>query len=214
MRRSVTLILVLFCVTIAALAQKPFTEGVITYNIKLRSADNQLLTGTYTFTIKADQLRKDLALSNGYRELILINGTDNTYYSLNNVNGTMYAIQHKMADVFKRQEKFKAFAISGEASGSDLNELKTYKAKVKYKTGAEGDVSYTKDWYPCQAFTYERFPDARFLPLSYWYKNEENGMVMYLDVDKVEAKPVESAIFRIPADYKMITYEESQQLRK
>ena len=62
-----------------------------------------------------------------------------------------------------------------------------------------------------QGITYERFPNTKFLPLSFSYK-DENGMTMLFDAEKVEAAPVENAVFRIPPDYKMISYKEYKEL--
>ena len=72
---------------------------------------------------------------------------------------------------------------------------------------------YSNDWYPLQSITYERFPGAKFLPISYSY-TDEHGIAMDFEADLIEMQPVENAIFRIPPEYKMISYEEYKQLSK
>jgi hypothetical protein len=211
----IRIIPVLFALLFAftASGQKPFTEGVIVYNVKLESPDHQVYNGTYTYTIKGAELRKELHLTNGFEDIVLINGGANTSYSLHTINGTKYAIQLNMDDISRRQEKFKGFVTAGEESGNNIGGVKAFKTKVKYRDGSGGDVYYSKDWFATLPATFERFPEARFIPLSYSYKDDK-GITTYFDAAKVDARPVESATFRIPAGYKMISYQEYQQMSK
>lgn len=206
---------VLFALLFAftASGQKPFTEGVIIYNVRLESPDHQVYNGTYTYTIKGNELKKELHLTNGFEDVVLINGGANTSYSLHTINGTKYAIQLNMDDIIRRQEKYKGFATSGEQGGNVIGGVKSVKTTVKYKDGSGGEVSYTKDWYATLPATFERFPEARFIPLNYSYKDDK-GITTTFDANKVEARPVENATFRIPAGYKMISYQEYQQMSK
>jgi len=199
---------------IHAMAQKPFTEGVIVYKIKLESPDQKMFTGTYTFTFKGPQIRKELKLDNGYQDIELFNVSAGQVYSLQNMNGKKYAIQLNMNDILKAQEKFAGYSVSNEEGNTKhIAGCAAYKANLSYKDGIASEVYYTKDWRPANTITFERFPDAKFLPLNYSYK-DENGISMHFEADKVSAGPVESSIFRIPPDYKMISNEEFKQLNK
>jgi major membrane immunogen (membrane-anchored lipoprotein) len=211
----IRIIPVLFALFLAytAAAQKPFTEGTIIYKVRLESPDHQVYQGSYTYTIKGNELKKELRLTNGFEDIILINGGSNTTYSLHTINGVKYAIQLSMEDITRRQQKYKGFYTVGEEAGNMVAGLKSYKTKVSYKDGSGGDLYYSKDWYATLPGTFERFPDAKFIPVSYSYADDK-GITMSFDADVIEARPVESSLFRIPAGYKMISYKEYQQMSR
>ncbi len=208
--------LFLYCLFIPALsrAQKPFTEGVIVYAIRLQSGDKPEFHGTYTFTIKGPHIKKELELDNGFNDIVIMDCGLNTIYSLQSRDGKKYAIQLSMADMQKREEPFTGFTIHNEESGKkDIAGYAVYKGNVKYKSGALANIYFSKEWYPVQPVTYERFPDAKFLPMQYAY-SDEHGIAMDFEVTKIEVGPIENAVFRIPADYKMISYEDYKQLTR
>jgi len=201
-------------VSISGIAQKPFTEGTISYNIKLTSADHTEYNGVYTFTFKGPHIKKELKLDNGFSDVVIMDCGVNTVYSLQNRSGKKYAIQLSMNDVFKRQAPFSTFTLNTEENSSkSIAGYPAYKCKVSYKNGTTSDIYYSKDWYPAQAITFERFPGAKFLPMQYSY-TDENGTTMEFEVSSIELSPVENAVFRIPPDYKMISYEDYKQLTR
>ncbi len=64
-RNFIHLLLCLMLAGFTATAQKPFTEGVIVYNVELVSPDNTSVKGIYTFSIKDAMIKKELVLENG-----------------------------------------------------------------------------------------------------------------------------------------------------
>ncbi|MCD6013601.1 MAG: hypothetical protein K0Q79_3463 [Flavipsychrobacter sp.] len=195
-----------------SLAQKALVEGFINYKVKLVSAGGKVFDGTYTFTFKGGQLRKDLKLANGYQHVIIINSTANTVYSLQSRGGKKYAIELSMEDLIRKQEKYTGFTIAHEEVRPDnIASCATYKGSITYKDGAAFDVCYTKDWYPALPITYGRFPDVHFMPLM--FSLDEDGVTMHFNAEKIEAGPVENANFRIPPDYTMISYKEYKKMQ-
>jgi len=213
-RRNFThLLLCLMLAGFTATAQKPFTEGVIVYNVELVSPDNMSVKGVYTFSIKDAMIKKELVLENGYVDVTLLDSDDQTIYSLQNRGGKKYAIQLNMDETIKKQQHYKGFRIVDEVnSGKKLSGLDVFNARIVYPDGVRSDVSYTKEWRPAYAVTFNRFPDALFFPLNFYY-NEAAGTMNFV-ATKMEACPVASSIFRIPAEYKIITYDVYLQLIK
>ena len=198
----------------AAAAQKPFAEGVMVYRVTLRTAENTSFTGTYTFTCKGSHIRKELKLNNGYQDVVLLDCGGNKSYSLQNNNGKKYAIELSLDDMKKKQERFTGFTIKAEEYTKEkVAGLPVNKATIVYHDGSGTDVLFSKEYQAPFPLVFERFPDARFLPLSFSYK-DDNGMVMQFEAEKVAAGPVENAVFRIPPDYKLITNAEYKQLSK
>ena len=195
-------------------AQKPFTEGIIVYNVKLESADHREYKGVYTFTFKGPHVKKELKLDNGFSDVVIMDCGVNTVYSLQKRDGKKYAIQLSMSDIVKRQQPFIGFAMSSEESSrKNIAGYAVDKGKVKYKNGSATDIFYSKEWYAPQAVTFERFPDAKFMPMYYAY-TDEHGIAMEFEVVSMAMEPVENAVFRIPTEYKMISYDEYKQMSK
>jgi hypothetical protein len=195
-------------------AQKPFSEGTILYKVELSTPDGLVYKGTYTFLFKNGQVRKELVMENGFRDITLINGGKNTVYTLQERGKKKYAIQLSMEDdLLKKQNRFKDFILLHEEKlPKPQAGHPVYRVVIMYKDSTTADIVCSKDWKPDLSYTWNRFPDAPFIPLWFSYK-EESGVRMVFSAENMEATPVPSSMFNIPRDYKMITNNEYRQLR-
>lgn len=195
-------------------AQKPFSEGTIVYHVQLSAPDNRSFKGSYVFSFKNGQIRKELKLDNGYTDVTLINANRNKIYSLQERDGKKFAIELSMADMLNKQQKFKGYTLTGETKNAEpLAGQNVYKATIMYRDSTTSEILYNKDWKPEIPYTWNRFPDAQFMPLRFAYK-EDNGISMVFIADKMEPGPVVTSIFNIPKDHMMISYDEYKQLSK
>lgn len=208
------ILLTLLPAAINAYAQKPFTEGTITYRVKVEAAGKKVSEGTYTFIIKGGQVRKELQMSNGYNYALLMNCNSNTIYSLQNHNGKKYAIQLNMDEMRDRQQKYTGATLKGEKNtGKIIAGITAFKGDLAYTDGSHLEIYFTPEWYPDKQLTYERFPGATFLPLAFTYI-EDDSHTMYMEAETVSVAPVENAVFRVPNEYKIITNAEYKQLSR
>lgn len=209
------LLSVLLLPAFAAMAQKPFMEGTINYKVVFETKDHRTFNGTYVFAIKDGQIRKDLKLSNGFEDIVIINTDNNSIYSLRTKNGKKFVIQLSMDEMTQRQEPYKGFTLLEDPNKEKvIAGKKAIKGMLAYKNGTKTEIYFTPDWYSEKTITYERFPDAKFIPLEYTYKDDAKGFTMHMIAESVNAAPVENAIFRIPQDCKVISNEEYKQLSK
>jgi hypothetical protein len=210
-------IIPMLCLTLCAAtatAQKPFTEGVLIYNVNLTSPDNEPIKGVYVYSFKDVELKKELKLDNGYVDVMLVNTAKNTVYTLQNHDGQKFAIQLSMEDLLTKQQRYKGYSVSiEENAGKKLAGCVILKGKVTYKDGGQSEVLFTKEWQPTMSVAYNRFPEAQFMPLQFSI-SEASGMNMLFEANSIEPGPVPSSVFRIPNDYKMISYEEYKQLSR
>lgn len=194
-------------------AQQPFVEGSIRYKVAFESADHKILTGSYVFHIKEGKIRKELTLSNGFQDVVIINTNNNTVYSLRAMkNGKKFAIQLSMKEMQDRQEMYRGFLLQPANKDKEIAGLKCEKGTLKYKNNTNAEIYYSGKWYINQDIAYERFPGARFIPMLYDYTDSVKGFTMHMEATEVSATPVENAIFRIPADYRIISNDEYKQL--
>jgi len=201
--------------SVRAGAQVSFEEGEIVYHVALTTADNYTIKGIYVFSIKNRQIRKELTMDNGYKDITLINAARGTLYSLQERDGHKYAIQLDMEnDLLKKQTRFKGLIVTKEEPcAHPLAGQKCYKGTVMYKDSTTTEIIYTKAWKPDVPSTWNRFPDAPFIPLMFSYK-EENGVSMVFTAERIEAVPVHTSLFSIPQGYKMISNTEYLQLKR
>lgn len=194
-------------------AQKPFTEGAIIYKITMSPEEKDINPGSYSIIVKGDMIRKEMKLA-GLDYTILINCSTNKVYSLRCRNGKNYAIELTMEEMAKEQEKFKGYTLTtAKNENKKIAGCQVSWGNVTYKDGSTAFVGYSKDWKPSRTITYERFPDANFLPLNFFYKNEA-GITVTFVAQKVDPCPIENAVFRIPRDYKIISNTEYTEMSR
>jgi hypothetical protein len=110
----ITFLLALIFHSTAAMAQKVFDEGVIVYNVSIKTTTDgktEQNKGTYTFIIKGKEIRRELRLTNGFADISILNGNTNSIYSLQNADGKKYAIQLNNNDRAEITRKYTGFTI-------------------------------------------------------------------------------------------------------
>lgn len=200
--------------TISAAAQKPFIEGIITYKVSITApGDNEggnRHTGKYIITVKGDQFRKELKMNNGFTYTSL--HTNGTIYILRDAGDRKFAIETDKQRTEEKNAKYRDFKLKNGSVTKTIAGKQAHKAIVTYPNGDTSEILYTTDWEP-RAGLFDKFPGIKFLPLSYTHENND-GMLMYFEAEKIEERPVENATFHIPEDYKLMTYQEYEQLKK
>ncbi|MGN6568273.1 MAG: hypothetical protein ACTHJ0_09990 [Flavipsychrobacter sp.] len=198
-------------------AQKPFVEGRIVYNVTITSADENGNTkeykGSYNITIKGKQMRKELKMKNGYDDILIFNFENNTAYSLKTLGDKKYAIQLNMEDFVSKARKYEEFSLKKDEQEKKIAGFSAHKADINYRDGNTSVIFLTDEWQPDNKLTFERFPNCKFLPLVFDYTNE-NGSRLHFQAEHADAMPVENGDFRIPPDFKLISYNEYQQLSR
>lgn len=198
-------------------AQQQFVEGRIKYAVSIGpvsdSAGFSEHAGTYTIIVKGQQLRKELLMNTGYQNILLVNNTAGTAYSLVTNAGQRYAIQLTMADLKERQKRYEGFNQKEQTGNMTIAGWPAQKAMISYKDGSSSALYYTTSWQTSDAGIFDRFPGIKNIPLSFEYRNEE-GITMHFQAEKLEAVPVENALFRVPVDYKIISNAEYKQQKR
>ncbi len=206
----------LWC-TVAA-AQEPFTEGCIVYTVTMDPGESHTgitsHSGTYRIYIRNRMIRKELELDNGYRHILIWDGSKRTGYSLQTTAGRQYAVQLTRDDVEAPSKRYRKFTLT------DLREEKRsiagytcQPATVNYTDGTKANLCYTKDRKLSEPLMYDWLPGISFLPLSFEIKNE-TGILMRFHSDYLLAAPMERSLFRVPEGYHIISNEEYKRLTR
>ena len=199
-------------------AQQPFVEGTVVYAVSIGPVTTGAKgfaehAGTYRLTVKGASVRKELMMNSGYRNVIIQNSNTGMVYSLQQAAGQNYAIQLRPQDIKERQKPYEGFAQKEEEGSMTIAGQPCRKATVTYKDGSSSSLYYTTAWSATDAALFDRFPGIKYIPLTFEYRNEE-GITMRFAAEKFEASLVESVLFRVPPDYKIITNAEYKAMRQ
>ncbi len=216
MKQYLSLFLFAAC-ALSAQAQQPFVEGTIVYAVSIGpvagAGSFTEHAGTYTITIKSASVRKELRMNSGFRNVIIQNDNTGSVYSLQPASGQNYAIQLRPQDAEEKMKPYAGFSQKDEEGTMTIAGQPCRKATVQYKDGSTSSLYYTTAWTVQSTALFERFPGIKTIPLSFEYRNEE-GITMHFAAEKLENKPVESALFRVPPDYKIISNAEYRAMGK
>lgn len=199
-----------------ACAQQTLSEGTIVYAVSVGPVAGGGYTehaGTYTLIVKGASLRKELNMNSGYRNVIIQNNNTGAIYSLQPAAGQNYAIQLKLQDIKERQKPYEGFVQKEEEGTMVIAGQPCQRTTVTYKDGNTSSLYYTTSWLSPDASLFDRFPGIKYIPLTFEYRNEE-GITMHFAAERIESRPIESAAFRVPPDYKIITNAEYKALRR
>lgn len=202
----------------ALVAQEPFAEGCIVYTVTMDPAESSAgitsHSGTYRIYLRNRMIRKELELDNGYRHVLIWDGSKRTGYSLQATGGRQYAVQLTREDIEAPSKRYRKFTIT------DLREEKQsiagytcQPATVNYPDGTKANLCYTKDRKLSEAPMYDWLPGISFLPLSFEIKNEA-GILMRFQADYLLAAPMEHSLFRVPEGYHIISNNEYKKLTR
>jgi len=199
-----------------AMAQNPFVEGRITYAVSMDpSPDQSGITqhgGTYTIYIKGRMFRKELKLDNGYESTVIWDGNTHTAYSIPPSAQEPIAVQLSRQDLEASQKSYRKFRLKDAEGSQQVGGWSCRPATVSYPNGNQSNICYSRDWTISESLLYEWFPGISFLPLSFEFRNG-SGMLLRFHAESVTEIPLESTLFRLPGNYRILSNREYQKMK-
>ena len=199
---------ILFCKN--SNAQKIFSEGVLKYDVFINNEDKP--SGLYVITVKGGNIKRELAMNNGFNNITIYTIKNGKTLSLNLNDGNKYALEMSQEEVNEKNLKF------SNAQFIDLNKQKKIAGyacignKVTYANSEKADFYYTPDLLPPSDNFNAMFPNLKGVPLEYEVKSNPS-MTMRFVATLVDNMVIDSKIFIIPIDYKIVTKEELNKLK-
>ncbi len=197
-------------------AQKTMNEGTIIYDISVSSANNSktvaaLNGATLNIYLKDNQSRGDMTSKLG-KESGVYNASTGIGFILKDYSGqklmiTMNKRNWEQKSNFYHSLKFKIEEYSGTISG-----YKVKKATSTLANGKEFTVYFTTDIILGNKTYNNSFPQLNGLPVQ--YELESGDITFKYTLKSLSSETVNASFFEMPkADYRVMTYEESQQLK-
>lgn len=207
-----TALLLLIIASFKTWAQESFTEGSIVYKVTMQATPGNPAQqiGTYTLTIKNKMVRKEFAMNNGFTSTLIYNTAAGTAVSLKNIPDRKFAIQLNMADMKEQFKQYEGYKLAESGQTGSSGGYSCNQAKLTYTSGKSINICLSK-WTLSDPLIFEYFPAIKHLPLSFEFIDEQ-GKVVVFEATQVLQSAVESSLFRIPTDYKIITNEEYKKL--
>lgn len=198
----------------AIYAQDVFTEGIIKYDVVITPPANiegvKEYHGTYVVTIKSDNIRKELKMDNGYEDIVIDESSADKQYSVKNLNGKNYAIEIDKSILENRRKPWSDYSVTDKKKLKNIAGTDGKLGTITYKNGESIDLYYTDKWSTHHEI-FEYFHNLNFIPLQFTFSNKD-GMRMFFEAKQILSTPVENNFFRIPAKYKIITWEEYKKM--
>ncbi len=204
------LCLINFFLLTQSVAQKIFSEGVIKYDVYLKGSSSP--DGMYVISVKGGFIKQEWAMNNGFNNVTIYNQKTGITLSLNVKNGGKYALEITQEELKLKNKRFE------QAQFTDMNESKkiigyqTKGNKVTYKNGDQVDIFYTSDLIPQNESFNTMFPGLKGIPLEYITLSSGNNTMKFV-ASLIEIKVLDSQEFSIPADYKIVTKAELENLK-
>lgn len=211
----IIILFILSAIALPASAQEVFNEGIIKYNVTISPPANmeglKEYYGTYTVTIKGNNIRKELKMDNGYEDIVIDESSAEKQYSVKNINGKHYAIEINKRVLAEKRSQWSNYKITEKNSLKKIAGTEGKLGTITFKNGETIDLYYA-DKINTHHEIFEYFHDLKYLPLQFSFSNKD-GMRMHFEAKEVVEKPVENIIYRIPANYKIISWEEYKKMK-
>lgn len=200
---------------VSAIAQKAMSEGVFTYDIVIKSADNAAGTGsnaTATIYLKGAQSRTDVSSSVGNEKTIQDSKTG-TAVVLKEYSGQKLMITLTKENWVEKNKRSAGIIFTEGTEKKDILNYSCTKATAKLNDGSLLTVYYTKD-LAVQNKEYDPlFKNLTGVPLM--YEVETGKMKFVYTMSKIDLGNVPVTKFDIPkTGYRVITYDENKKGNK
>lgn len=196
--------------SVKVFSQKVFSEGVIKYDVFINNEAKP--GGVYVISVKGGNIKRELAMNNGYNNITIYNAKTGKTLSLNIAQGNKYALEMTQEEVKEKNLKFSNAQFADMNVSKKIAGYSTAGNKVKYANNEAADFYYTSDLLPPSDNFNSMFPGLKGLPLEYEVKSN-NTMTMKFVATLVNSTVIDSKIFNIPPDYKIVTKAELEKLK-
>lgn len=201
----------------SAEAQKLFSEGTLVYDVSIQSANGGQSTAgfssaTNTVYLKGNNTRTDMVSALG-KEITIFNSKSDNAVILKEFSGQKLMIT-LTKDNWRSKSKQNSgvkFELTNETK--QISGYNTRKAVGNTPDGKSFVIYYNPDMVPANKEYDPTFANLPGLPIE--YEIASGKMKFRYTLSKISYEPVLISLFDFPASgYRVMTYEENQQLKK
>jgi len=210
MKILISMLLLFYLGVVTCFGQKVFSEGILQYDVYMNGETKP--SGIYLITVKSGNIRREIAMNNGYSNVTIFQFKTGKTYSLNLDTETKYALVLSPEELKEKNKRF----INANIQASDrTNKIVGYSCihqTVTYTDGEKVTIFSTKELQPQDENFNAMFPGLDGIPLEYEMKNNKNTIMKFI-ATQVNVKAIDPQLFEIPVDYKIITKAELDKIK-
>jgi len=210
---------IIFCfVNVGVFGQRQFTGGTLTYTISIQTAksetpiSNPLNGAVLTQYTSLNQSRSDMKSSLGM-ESTVYNNKSGKGFILKEYSGQKLMITMNSDNWIQKNQFYGNLIFKIDNDNINIGEYKCKKATAVTENGKNFTVYFTPDIILANTRYNNAFGQLPGLPVQYELQSGNLNFVYTLN--NISYDPVPSSKFEIPkSGYRVMTYEENQQLKK
>jgi GLPGLI family protein len=206
------------CVFFSSSAQKAANEITLVYNISVQSSSDKteiarsLEGAVVTVSIKGSQSRSDMTSALG-TESNLFDARAGKGFILKEYSGQKLMITMNKENWTQKNQYYQNLKFTTEDGEQVISGYKCRKAVAVLPNGKNITVYYTPEINVSNKQYNNAFTQLPGIPVQ--YELESGSMKFSYKLSKVSYEPVASSRFEVPkTGYRVMTYEENQQLKK
>ena len=210
MKKIYLFLLTILFLNTQVVAQKIFSEGIIVFDVFINN--NVISDGTYIVTFKSGFIKRELRMKNGFYNVTIYNQKTSKTISFNPNEETKYALEiteDELKEKNKRYQKavFKSIDQTKKIAGYECDgSMVIYENKDEVQLYATSELISQNE-----TFNYQ-FPGLKGIPLEYETISSATNKMKFI-ANLIEVKVIDSKVFIIPENYKIITKKELSQLK-
>jgi GLPGLI family protein len=211
--KKITSLTVLLLVSVFSFAQKTISEGTLVYDITIQSAGKETLNGgTVTVYLKGVQSRSDMTSALG-KETTIHDAKTGAAAILKEYSGQKLMITLTKEDWEAKNKSSNEIKFDLDTETKVIAGYTCNKAIAKMPDGNSFIVYYAPDLVVTNKEYNATFKNLPGLAVEY---ERQSGTMKYkYTLSKINFEPVLASKFDFPkSGYRVMTYEENQQMRK
>ncbi|MBL7764716.1 MAG: hypothetical protein JNJ58_01380 [Chitinophagaceae bacterium] len=193
-----------------ALAQKIFSEGLIKYEVYVN--DGNKPEGIYVIYIKGGNIKRELVMNNGFNNITLYNHKSGNTLSLNGTDDRKFALEITATELKEKNKRFENAVYTTLDRNKKIAGYACRANQITYVQGETANFYFTPDLIPQNESFNAMFPGLNGIPLEYEISSQ-GGVVMKFVATIVDIKAIDSKIFELPQEYKIVTKSELEKLK-
>jgi len=189
-------------------AQKIFSEGIIKYDVFINNHINP--EGIYIITFKSGFIKRALTMKNGFNNVTIYNQKTSKTISFNPNDEYKYALEYTEDELKEKNKRFQNAVFTGNGLSKKIVGYTCEGSKVSYENKDEVQVYTTSELIPQNEHFNNQFPGLKGIPLEYETISSPSNRMKFV-ANLIEVKVIDSEVFSIPVNYKIITKKELSQ---
>jgi hypothetical protein len=191
-------------------AQKIFSEGVIKYDVFINNHINP--EGTYIITFKSGFIKRALTMKNGFNNVIIYNQKTSKTISFNPNDETKYALEITEDELKEKNSRYQKAIFKSIDQTKKIAGYQCDGSIVTYENKDEVQLYATSELISQNETFNNLFPGLKGIPLEYETISTATSRMKFI-ANLIEVKVIDSKVFIIPENYKIITKKELSQLK-